>query len=124
MKAKYIFTTALTACALLLFNTTACSDSSDNGIPEEIIPGTDEGENNTEISEASIELVTKSWGDYIEAVKSEQRKGLKLLNEDSEFLKYANKSESFNISYDFVNSRLRAALLLVPVNSVNDAGPL
>lgn len=122
MKAKYIFTIALTACALLLFNTTACSDSSDNGIPEEIIPGTDDGENNTEISEASIELVTKSWGDYIEAVKSEQRKGLKLLNEDSEFLKYANKSESFAISYDFVNSRLRAALLLVPVNSVNDAG--
>lgn len=122
MKNKYFLSAIAIVCiATLLLTVQSCSDSNEE-IPEEIIPGTEGGEENPEISMASIDMVSKLWGGGIAEIKGEQRKGLSLVEEDSEFLKYTNKNQSFCIAYDFVDNRLRASVLLVAVNSTIDAG--
>ena len=122
MKLKHIILSCLSMSMLTFINQGCSNDSPNVEIPEEIIPGETEGiTENTEISEASINLVSKLWGEDIASIKKDQPKGLKIVVEDEGFLNYTNKAESFDISYDFIDDQLRSALLLIPNNS-SDSG--
>ncbi len=112
-----------TIMSVIVLGNQGCSNDTLNAeVPEKIIPGGDEeNTENVEIPEASINIVSKSWGDGIFLIKENQPDGLILVEEDSEFLNYTNKTKSFEISYDFVENQLRSALLLFPNNSSKES---
>lgn len=92
---------------------TSCSSSDIDHISDNT-PDID----NPEVLDASLSLLSKNWGSTNSFVKEEQHKGLTLIYEDSEFMKYSNTKGSFFISYSFKNGQLATSLLLIPTSDI------